>query len=60
MKKQFIVQKYVMAESVSEALKKAKKLPVHEVFVHNSWFEKSVAFEFFNKDLKRPGYGKRD
>lgn len=42
MKKQYIVQKYVMADSVTEALRKSKHMPIHEVFLHNNWFEKSV------------------
>lgn len=40
MKKQYIVSKYVIADSVKEAVQKSKKIPIHEVYVHNSWFEK--------------------
>ena len=54
MKKQFIVQKYVMAESVVEALKKAKKLPVHEVFIHNNWFEKNANYEWNKAPEPKP------
>lgn len=46
MKKQYIVQKYVMADSAEDAVKKSKSLPIHEVYVHSSWFEKQNA-EFF-------------
>lgn len=54
MKKQYIVQKYVMAESVTEALKKSKTMAVHEVFVHNSWFDKA-GMEFFPNAGKQIG-----
>jgi hypothetical protein len=59
MKKQFIVQKYVMAESVEEAIKKAKNLPVHEVFLHNSWFEKEKNFVFFDQSQDKIGFEKK-
>lgn len=39
-KQQYIVQKYVVAESVAEAIEKSKKLPIHEVYISGSWFEK--------------------
>ncbi len=57
MKKQYIVQKYVQADSVLDAVKKAKKAPVHEVFVHNSWLEKQN-FEFFGIKTNKAGYEK--
>lgn len=57
MKKQYIVQKYVMADSVKQALEKSKKLPVHEVFIHNSWFEKVAGFEWTSPVLQKgPGF----
>lgn len=31
--KQYVVQKLVMADSVEQAIKKAKKIPIHEVFL---------------------------
>lgn len=46
MKKQYLVQKYVMANSVAEAIKKSKNLPIHEVYVHGSWFEKVANYEW--------------
>lgn len=46
MKKQYIVQKYVMADSVAEAAKKSKRIPVHEIYLHNAWFEKVAGYEF--------------
>lgn len=33
----FIVRKYVMADSVSQALKKEKTTDVHEVYVDDEW-----------------------
>lgn len=57
MKKQYIIQKYVMAESVSEAISKSKKLPIHEVFLHNDWFQKVAGSEFSSKQpIKGPGF----
>lgn len=36
----FIVNKYIEASSVEEAIKKSKKTPIHEVFIHNDhWKE---------------------
>lgn len=40
MKKQYVIQKYVMANSVEEAVKKSRKIPIHEVFIHSQWFDK--------------------
>lgn len=56
MKKQYIIQKYVMADSVTEAIKKAKTLPIHEVFLHNNWFEKAIGYEFYAKASDLPGF----
>jgi len=53
--KQYIVQKYVMANSVKEALKKSVRLPVHEIFLHGSWFEKSANYEFFPEKPNKIG-----
>lgn len=58
MKKQYIVQKYVMAESTQEAIKKSKFLPIHEVFVHNSWFEKQANFEWTKTVTPNAGFKK--
>lgn len=56
MQKQYVIQKYVLAKSVEEAMKKSKKSPIHEVYVHNSWFEKQN-YEFFNKtDAAKVGF----
>ena len=49
MKKQYIVQKYVLAESVAEALRKSKGAPVHEIFLHSQWFEKNRDNNFFEE-----------
>lgn len=59
MKKQYIVQKYVMAESVAEAIKKSKKLPIHEVYIHNSWFEKNPNYNFFEIPTEKTGFAKK-
>ncbi len=47
-----------MAENVSEALRKAKKMPVHEIYVHNAWLEKSQNYEFFPEKQKTIGFTK--
>lgn len=47
-----------MAENVSEALRKAKKLPVHEIYVHGAWFDKANNYEFFPDKLKQIGFTK--
>lgn len=43
---QYVVQKYVNAESVAEAILKSKRLPIHEVYIHGGWFEKVGNHEF--------------
>lgn len=58
MKKQYIVSKYVMADSMEEAKKKSKKMPVHEIYVHNSWFEKQNFEWEQNKTNNRTGFVK--
>lgn len=58
MKKQYIVQKYVMAESTQEAIKKSKKSPIHEVFVHNAWLEKQSNYAFFPSKTNKTGFEK--
>ena len=59
MKKQYIVQKYVLADSAAEAVAKAKRLPVHEVFLHGGWLEKAANFEFFSQPQRVPGFTER-
>jgi hypothetical protein len=54
--KQYVVCKFVQANSVTEALKKAKIIPVHEVYLHGGWFEKNRNFEFFDPPEKTPGF----
>ncbi len=57
MKKQYIVQKYVMADNVDEAIKKSRTLPIHEVFVHNNHFEKELNYNFFlSASAKKQGF----
>jgi hypothetical protein len=56
MKKQYIVSKYVMAESVMEALNKSKGVPITEIYVHNSWLEKQKEFAMFEVKPKAMGY----
>lgn len=55
MKKQYIVQKYVMADTVEEALRKAKKLPYHEVFLHGEHFNKCLNSEFYMPEVHKIG-----
>lgn len=50
MKKQYLIQKYVLANSVTEAIDKSKNLPIHEVYVHGSWFEKVANYEWNKVD----------
>lgn len=56
MEKQYIVSKYVMAESVTEALKKAKKTPITEVYVHNAWLEKNKEHNMYERPVKKIGF----
>lgn len=56
MKKQFIVQKYVMADSAAEAIKKSKHIPIHEVYVHGNWFEKNAGYEWNPPKVKKTGF----
>lgn len=37
--KQFILRKYIQAESVLDAIKKDKKTPVHDCWVDDNWKE---------------------
>lgn len=53
--KQYVILKFVMANSTTEALKKAKKLPVHEVYIHGGWFEKQN-HEFYGNRPATPGF----
>lgn len=46
---QYVVQKYVLASSIEEAVRKSKKLPIHEVYIHGGWFEK-MNNEFYRTD----------
>lgn len=55
MKKQYVIQKYVMADSVAEALKKSPKTPIHEVYVHSNWFEKNLNNDFYYKEPNPAG-----
>lgn len=59
MKKQFIVSKYIMADSAKEAMRKSKHIPIHECYIHNSWFEKAVNFEFAPPKVRQPGFNKK-
>ncbi len=56
MKKQYLIQKFVMAESVDDAIKRSKKLPIHEVYVHNAWFEKQANYDFFSNAAGSAGF----
>lgn len=45
-----------MAESVTEALKKAKKTPITEVYVHNAWLEKNKEHNMYERPVKKIGF----
>lgn len=53
----YMVIKYVDADNHAEAMKKAKKTPIHEVTIHNSAWEKT---EFSLKDEKPKRIGFKD
>lgn len=44
MKKQYIIRKYVMAESIEEALKKEKKITADECWVSEQWLQNNTDF----------------
>lgn len=58
MKKQYFVVKYVMAENTEEAIRKSKKTPIHEVYVHNAWMEKNTENNFFEATKNTIGFKK--
>jgi hypothetical protein len=47
------------AHSAAEALEKARKSPVHEVYVHSSWLEKERNFNFFDSPTLAVGFSKK-
>lgn len=59
MKKQYCIAKYVMAENVYEALKKAKKVPITEVYVHGQWLDKEKNHNFFESPPGKMGFEKK-
>lgn len=40
MKLRYVVTTFVEAESIEEALRKAKKIKPHEINLHGAWWEK--------------------
>lgn len=44
-----------MADSVKEAISKSRKIPIHEVYVHNAWFEKQN-FEWSETKKNKTGF----
>lgn len=53
--KLFVIRKYVMAESATEAIRKERKRQVDDCFLHNGWeganleqLESAVGFEIDN------------
>lgn len=48
-----------MADSAKEAVEKSKRLPIHEVYVHNQWFERAVGYEFIAPQKSQTGYKKK-
>lgn len=60
MARQYIIRKYVMAASAAEAVEKSRKVPIHEVYVDNSWLEKVRNNDFFSTEKSSiPGFGKQ-
>lgn len=55
MKLRYIIAYYVDAESIEEALKKAKRMKPHEVYIHNSWWEKND-FKIKEDNIKEIGF----
>jgi hypothetical protein len=50
----YVVIKYVEASNQAEALRKSKKIPVHEIYIHNPSWEKN---EYSLKELKNKKIG---
>lgn len=53
----YMIIKYVDADSHAEAMRKAKRTPIHEVTIHNSAWEKS---EYSLKDHPTKKIGFKD
>ncbi len=53
MKDLYIVQKYIMAESAEEAIKKDKKHKVNEVFIDGDW-KKNKIEKIIDKEIVEP------
>ena len=58
MKKLFVVKKYIMAESASEAIRKDKQTPVGDVWVHEDWMKKDIE-GLFSVNEKPIGFNKK-
>lgn len=59
MKKQYVVRKYVMANSVADAIRISHKTPIHEVHIDNAWWEKSVAYNFYPSEVVKSGFNEK-
>ena len=44
MNKQYVIRKYVMAESIEEALKKEKKITADECWINEAWLQNNIDF----------------
>lgn len=53
----YMIIKYVDAANHAEAMRKAKRTPIHEITIHNSHWEKT---EFSLKDTKANKIGFKD
>lgn len=51
----YMIIKYIDADNHAEALRKAKRTPIHEVTIHNSAWEKD-GFDLKNKITKNIGF----
>lgn len=56
MKRQYIIRKYVMAESAQEAVEKSKRVPIDEVYIDNSWLERNTDNNLFLNDKSNIGF----
>lgn len=49
MEKQYIIRKYIKANSAQEALRKEKKQPADECWIDEKWMEQKTIEGFKNK-----------
>lgn len=48
----YVISKYVEAANITEALKKAKKTPIHDVYIHSdSWKESGYSMDVVKRKM---------